>query len=42
MLQCLNNLTQWKDLENVTDLAVEEGNLSKVWEDTFYQVSPLK
>ncbi|CAG2250822.1 PRKDC [Mytilus edulis] len=36
-MKCLNNLTQWKELQNVTDLAVEEGNIAKVWDDTFYQ-----
>ncbi|XP_035828316.1 DNA-dependent protein kinase catalytic subunit [Aplysia californica] len=39
-MECLNRLTQWQDLEEVSVRGVDssdEPNLDKVWEDTFYQ-----
>ncbi|ESO96748.1 hypothetical protein LOTGIDRAFT_143667, partial [Lottia gigantea] len=39
-MQCLDHLTQWKDLETVCLTAIDNTelpNLDKVWEDTLYQ-----
>ncbi|KAL3877683.1 hypothetical protein ACJMK2_035352, partial [Sinanodonta woodiana] len=39
-MECLCNLTQWEDLQVVAVGGVDDGNppdLTKVWEDTFYQ-----
>ena len=40
--QCLFHLSQWEQLEEAAVGAVDDAdnpNLSKVWEDTFLQVS---
>ena len=42
--QCLDNLTQWKDLETIATKGIDEApspNLDRVWEDGFYQASVL-
>ncbi|XP_069123844.1 DNA-dependent protein kinase catalytic subunit-like [Argopecten irradians] len=36
-MECLDNLTNWTELDEVSTSGIEAGDLTSVWDDTFYQ-----